>query len=415
MFSVKRRWIAVAMALMITLVYATLSMAQEEVTLEVWLTSGANEVQALLPEFYEANPNIKVNVSPLSWSGYEDKVLISFATNSAPDIIMTGASFIAHVVMNDLGIPLNAYTDKWGELDDFAPGALQAMTYQGKLYGLPLMAPSRSLWYRKDLFVEHGLDAEAPPETWEEIRDAARRIVRYEGDKVTRIGMSLSADILVHGFLTNGVKWFTEDSRRAAFNTSAGLETLEFWSQLARDMEYTGNERNLDGGFYEGAVGMLYGYVNPFTASRIDPALLDNLGGPVVMERREKAAFTYPDWAYITTQSEHPDEAWEFMKWLTSSPTLVELMRTVGHPTPRRSAYTDPYYDSPEGEIIRRHFMGSTLPYGQAFEFWPDTNLRLVRAEAWPKVVNQEWSPQAALEWMETRFNARLSEIYPDE
>lgn len=411
MSSVKTKWEAALLALIVALMFGSVSLA-EEVTLEVWLTGSVNEVEALLPDFYASHPNIKVNVAPLSWSGYEDKVFLAFATESAPDIIMTGASFIGHVVSNNFGVPLNTYTDKWGELDDFAPGALQAMTYEGKLYGLPLMAPSRALWYRKDLFLEHGLDPNAPPETWEGIRDAARRIVRYDGDKVTRIGISLSADILVHGFLTNGVNWFTEDSRKAGFNTPEGLETLEFWSQLARDMQYLGSNVDLDGGFYEGAVGMLYGYVNPLTASRIDPALLNDIGGPVVMERRKKAAFTYPDWVYLTSQSKHPEEAWEFMKWLTSAETLVELMKAVGHPTPRRSAYSNPYYDTPEGQVIRGHFMEATLPYGQAFEYWPDTNLRHVRAEAWPKLVNQEWSPQAAIEWMETQFNARLSEIY---
>lgn len=384
----------------------------QEVTLEVWLTSGVAQVQELLPQFYAAYPNIKVNVSPLSWGEYEDKVFLAFATNSAPDVIMTGASFIHQVAYNGFGLPLDRYIADWGELDDFAPGALQAMTYEGKLYGLPLMAPIRALWYRKDLFQEHGLDPEAAPQTWEEIRDAARKIVRYDGDKVTRIGMSLGEDILVHAFLTNGVKTHTEDLRRAAFNTPQGLEAMEFWTQLARDMQYLGMPLDLTGGFYGGAVGMIYGYVSPAAAAQVDPGLLDQLGGPAVMERRLKAAFTYPDWVYITTQSKHPDEAWEFIKWLTSPSNLVEIQRVGGHPSPRRSSYEHPFYDTPEGELVRRHFVEATLPYGTGFEPHPDTNVRRVRAELWPRVVSGELSPAAGLQEMETRVNAMLAEFW---
>lgn len=384
----------------------------EVVELEVWLTSDPAVVQAMLPEFHATHPNIKVTISPLSWTGYEEKVFLAFATNTAPDIIMTGAAFLWHVVGNDLGIPLNRYTDEWGQLDDFAPGALEAMTYEGKLYGLPLMAPSRALWYRKDLFMEHGLDAEKAPETWEEIREAARRIVRFDGDKVTRIGMTLSADILVHAFLSNGVKSFTDDSRRAAFNTPEGLEALEFWSELTRDMMYLGRVRDLPGGFYGGTVGMMYGYVTPRTITNTDPGLFDYIGGPGVMERRAKYAFTYPDWIYITTQSKHPDEAWEFMKWITDPDNLVNLRIEDGYPSPRRSSYTHPHYDTPEGALTMRHFMEATLKYGHGFELTPDTSVRLDRAEMWDKVVNQEWSPRQGLDWLEQQYNLKLDEVF---
>jgi multiple sugar transport system substrate-binding protein len=46
----------------------------------------------------------------------------------------------------------------------------------GKLYGLPTANYSMGLLYNKALFTAAGLDANKPPATWEEVREAARKI-----------------------------------------------------------------------------------------------------------------------------------------------------------------------------------------------------------------------------------------------
>ncbi len=49
----------------------------------------------------------------------------------------------------------------------------EGMSYDGKLYGLPMQAQMFVMAYRKDVFDKNGLTA---PTTFEEMKDAAKKI-----------------------------------------------------------------------------------------------------------------------------------------------------------------------------------------------------------------------------------------------
>lgn len=386
----------------------------QAVEIEVWVTMSpaeVNQIQALLPDFERSNPGIEVSVSGLTWAVYNDRVVSAFAAGLAPDVLMTGASFVWQVANKGLGIPLNKYVENWDGYADFAPSALQAAVYEGNIYGIPLQASTRAIWYRKDVFELAGVDAENPPDTWEEIRQVARRLMRWEGDRITRVGFNIPRDILHHAFLTNGVSWFNAGATRAAFNTEAGLEALAFWAEFAREMHYRAPGVQA-GPLWEDGYGMILNYPPTYAViSQVDPDLWEKIGGPVVMRNRRKAAYTYPDWLYITTQSKHPDEAWAFIEWLTRPEILAEVKRHSMHTPPRRAVFEHEHYAGIAGELLRREFLEATLPYGSAFESWPDP-LPMIDEfmRIWDSVALQEIPPQAGLLELERRFNILIEE-----
>jgi sn-glycerol 3-phosphate transport system substrate-binding protein len=51
-------------------------------------------------------------------------------------------------------------------------------TADGKLVSMPFNSSTPIAWYNKDAFKKAGLDPEKPPRTWEETRDAAKKIVQ---------------------------------------------------------------------------------------------------------------------------------------------------------------------------------------------------------------------------------------------
>ena len=56
------------------------------------------------------------------------------------------------------------------DLDDFFPAALLAETVDGALTGIPIVTEQEIIYYRKDLFAEHGIKV---PTTMEELEEAA--------------------------------------------------------------------------------------------------------------------------------------------------------------------------------------------------------------------------------------------------
>ena len=65
---------------------------------------------------------------------------------------------------------------------DFNPNVLTVVQdAEGAIFGVPIAAYSIGLHYNRALFEEAGLDPDAPPTTWEEVREAAAAISEATG------------------------------------------------------------------------------------------------------------------------------------------------------------------------------------------------------------------------------------------
>lgn len=177
-------------------------------------------------------------------------------------------------------------------------------------------------------------------------------------------------------------------------------------------MQYPGYKRSVPS-FALGGQGMVYGYPPAYAdLAKIDPDLVNQFGGPVVMKNRVQAAYIYPDWIYITTQSKHPNEAWAFMQWLTRGRNLADLMSLGPYPPSRRAAFDHPFYRSPNGQLAVRMFTESTLPYGTGFKPRPGYTLWTSQAinPVWTRITDGEISPRAGLEELERRLGALVAD-----
>jgi arabinogalactan oligomer/maltooligosaccharide transport system substrate-binding protein len=60
--------------------------------------------------------------------------------------------------------------------NNFLETPLSSNVYEDKTYGVPQVTDTLGLMYNKALFEEAGLDPEAPPTTWDEVREAAKAL-----------------------------------------------------------------------------------------------------------------------------------------------------------------------------------------------------------------------------------------------
>ncbi len=124
-------------------------------------------------------------------------------------------------------------------LGDFEPAALDAISYQGKLYGLPYCDVSSVLIYRRDLFDQYGI---AVPQTMDDLTQAALDIqhaVRADGRQdfygiTLRGAPSCGLNFWIMG--SNwapawGVQWYGADGR-PSLDTSEHLAAVEHYVDL---------------------------------------------------------------------------------------------------------------------------------------------------------------------------------------
>lgn len=192
-------------------------------------------------EFERANPGIRVDAR----EGFMDPK--TFATKLAggqlEDVFYVYFTDPANLIARRQVAEITPYLDEVPAAREIRPELMKVFSgADGKVYGLPWKNYSMGLLYNKGLFVRAGLDPARPPRTWDEVRDAARRIaalgdgvVGYgEYSKSNTGGWHFTAELYSVG---GEVAVREGDTWKAAFNTEEGRQVLR---QLY-DMRWTDN------------------------------------------------------------------------------------------------------------------------------------------------------------------------------
>ncbi|MFB7512414.1 extracellular solute-binding protein [Streptomyces sp. NPDC056144] len=102
---------------------------------------------------------------------------------SQPDVFYTYFTDLPQVLSEDGAEDISAYVnDKTvPALKDIDPNVLGSLKQDGKLYGLPTSNYTMGLLVNRKLFKDAGLNPDAPPRTWDEVRAAAKKIAALGG------------------------------------------------------------------------------------------------------------------------------------------------------------------------------------------------------------------------------------------
>ena len=106
---------------------------------------------------FEQKTSSKIEVNFVDFGQLDAKVQTGFAAKQLPDLIDPGITQMT-IGWGRQGIliELNDVLAKLGK-DDFARPLVTALTYKGKLYGIPWQANPQMMFYRKDWAAEKGL------------------------------------------------------------------------------------------------------------------------------------------------------------------------------------------------------------------------------------------------------------------
>lgn len=214
------------------------------------------------------------------------------------------------------------------DLDDLLAGPLATMKRGDKIYGIPWLADSQLMLYRKDL-------VSTPPDTFEELLDAAKRVhspavAGYL--PVGKVGLNWIFPTFLYGF---GGRFFANPPAdlRPGLAAPEAVQAAEYWAgRLVRNHGAPGATNFEDAEqiatMQQGRAAIWIHSLGQLTAA------LDRQKSAVV----DKVAFAppprgpagrFPQVAshglMIPVASKRKDAAWEFIRWATSR----EIMRRV--------------------------------------------------------------------------------------
>ncbi|TDE48456.1 ABC transporter substrate-binding protein [Nonomuraea mesophila] len=307
--------------------------------LSVWLhqTRAYDAVFTPLVEKYTREFR-EVGVKPLfiPVAQLDTKLLTAFTGGSPPDVFRVGG----------WTIPGHARKGRLAPADQslssgFDKTAIDSLTYEGQVYGVPTDYTLCYLYYRRDRFAEAGLDPDRPPTTWEEVADYSKRLTSADGKKVGLQWILGNPQWTVMQLLAlvkgKGGTILSPDGGKATMATDAGVEALRFYAGLGNAK--LSNPLSAFGLFASGEAAMI---VSGLFAMDLLPTLNKKLefgkvydiapmprfgAGPAVVP-----AYTW-GWA-VAEKSEIPHTAWHFIDYLQRPDVAAEQLREAGSLTP---------------------------------------------------------------------------------
>lgn len=165
----------------------------------VWFMEGSipdDAVKYLQDTFAANNPGNTLTVEIQPWDGIVNKLQTSLASSAeSPDLVETGNTQTALFASVGAFAPLD---DQYESLGGSAliPSFVEAGTWEGHKYALPLYAGARGVYYRKDMLQKAGIDV---PTTLDELAQAAIDIGQANPDGIDGFSGMYLAAVDIHG------------------------------------------------------------------------------------------------------------------------------------------------------------------------------------------------------------------------
>jgi multiple sugar transport system substrate-binding protein len=154
-----------------TTLAAGVSGTKEALTFDVWSYS-IPTIKDNIKKFETQNANFTVSVRDTSWFDYHDVLATRFTGGNAPDVAYSSDHWLREWVAAGWIVPLDKYFAQFKSYQkEWAPYALEGMTLDGKLYGLPYYADLVTLIYNDAIIRKAGF--KRAPQSWEELAKQA--------------------------------------------------------------------------------------------------------------------------------------------------------------------------------------------------------------------------------------------------
>ncbi len=387
------RWLRrVSVAFTLMLIGAA-TFAQTEVT--VWHAYRGEEKAAFekVVANYNAAQGGKVKVSTLAvpYDAFADKISAAVPRGKGPDIFIYAQDRLGGwVEAGNTVEPIDFFLDK-GTKDKFISTTMEAMTYRGSTYGLPLNYKVITMIYNKKLVPQ-------PPKTSAELVTMAKKLTNA---KAGQFGLAYSyGDFYYHAILMNGFGGRVFDpGPKPVLNLPENIKALDLllkWKDQDGILPAEPSTALITSLFNEGKAAMVFS--GPWflgeIAKGVDYGLatlptLNEVGG------KPMRPWMTVEGVYIAAPSKNKEAAYEFVKYVTD-PAQGKILALEGRQTPAaKAAYDDPKVAADPILKAFRAQVDVAIPMPNVVEM---TMVWSPATTAMNTIVNKTAAPKAAMD-----------------
>jgi len=312
--------------------------AQAQKEIVVWHGYRGGEKAAfekVVNQFNQSQKGIKVSTLAVPYDAFADKITAAVPRGKGPDVFIFAQDRLGGwIAAGNTVEPLDFF------LDDKIKGrylkaTMDAMTYQGNVYGLPLNFKVITLIYNKKLM-------QTPPKTSAELVAMGKKLTG-----AGRFGLAYwHSDFYYHAALMNGFGGGVFGAgRKPTINSAPNIQSLELLNKWIgqKFMPEEPSTALITALFNQGKAAMVFS--GPWFLGEVSKDIDYGLAPlPTLSEAGGKPMRPWMtvEGVYIAAPSKNKDAAFEFIKYVTDTPAS-RVLALEGRQTPaNKSVYSDP-------------------------------------------------------------------------
>lgn len=207
-----------------------------------WDGKNADTFAAMAKSYESAHPGVTLKVVNVPGSDLQTKLQAAASSHTLPDISIGDLVNVPKLVQTGRLVDLKPLVpaSTWS---DIYPAMLSFGAKDDQQLSIPVSANTLGLIYNMALLKQAGFDPGKPPVTWEQVKQESAVISAKTGkpgfELYTQAGDS--GEGLTWNFQVSlwqaGGDFLNKDNTKAAFNTAAGKQALQYWVDLIKDKD----------------------------------------------------------------------------------------------------------------------------------------------------------------------------------
>ena len=300
------------------------------IKLEFWHAMGGRNgkvLEEMVARFNREHPGIQVEATfQGKYSEIAEKIWTAIQAGAVPppDVAQIGGA----PLFGETGalVPITEFTDGPNGIDrtKIYDAFWAYNTADGQIWSMPFNNSMPVLYYNKDLFKEAGLDPAKPPQTWDELVEAAKALTKdADGDgSIDQWGFNTTSS--THWYLSamilqNGGRIINEDGTRVLYDSPEAVEALQFWGDLVNKYKVMppAQHKGAKSDFLAGKLGMLMAS-SASLFGILEEAPFEVGVAMLPAKKARVAPIGGASLVIFKGEESKMNAAWEFVKWLTS-------------------------------------------------------------------------------------------------
>lgn len=288
-----------------------------------------NDIRAMTSDFEKQHPDVKVNLEFVPYEALHDKIVAARgAGGNGYDVVLFDAIWPAEFSRFDLLQDVSSRIAA-DEREKIFPGAMNTVVYQGKTLGMPWILDTKYLYYNKAMLEKAGI--KTPPASWQQVMDDAKVLKDKGIVKYPLVWSWSQAEALVCDYTTlvSGFGGSFYQNGKLDFSTPASLKAVTLMKTsldqgLSNPASREYLEEDVRKAFSNGDAAFALNWTYMYNMAN-DPKQSKVAGDvgivPAPGDTPDKPGAVNGSMGLgIAKASQHPEEAWQYIHYLTSQP-----------------------------------------------------------------------------------------------